>query len=169
MSIENLSYVIFGNSYDVTGDIAMTGNGNINCSLRSNIHNSSCYDDQGAMLYIVVMICIFAMGIVLLIAAQMSYRPEEENQVSLYLKHRSILKDIHMLQHRIKKWDHSNSRGSAGKCSLKQWHIQGVPQELIIDFPLGRMELSTSGYPLGGLHWAGWDIMKQHSMLPWGQ
>ena len=102
MSIENLSYVIFGNSYDVTGDIAMTGNGNINCSLRLNIHNSSCYDDQGAMLYIVVMICIFAMGIVLLIAAQMSYRPEEENQVSLYLKYRSILKDIHMLQHRIK-------------------------------------------------------------------
>lgn len=72
------------------------------CMLPSNFYLEDCYDDRGAMLYIVVMICVFAIMIVLLIAAQMSYRPEEENQVNLYLKHRCILRDIKMMQHRMK-------------------------------------------------------------------
>ena len=61
------------------------------------------YNDSGAMVYIVVVVCIFAMGIALLIAAQMSYNPEGEGQVRHYLKQRSILKDRILLAHNISK------------------------------------------------------------------
>lgn len=82
--------------------VDVSENTTISCMLSSDFYLEECYDDRGAMLYIVVMICVFAMGIVLLIAAQMSYRPEEENQVNLYLKYRCILRDINMMQHRLK-------------------------------------------------------------------
>lgn len=55
-------------------------------------------DEEGAMVYIVVVVCIFAMAIILLIAAQMSYNPDD-SQVNKYLKQRSLLKDLKLLEH----------------------------------------------------------------------
>lgn len=54
--------------------------------------------DKWAMIYIVAVICMFGMGIVLLIGAQMSYNPHD-SQVQRYLKQRTLLKDMKILQH----------------------------------------------------------------------
>lgn len=58
------------------------------------------YDAEGALWYMVVVILMFAIGIGLLIAAQMSYNSQShDNQINKYLELRNILKDMKILQH----------------------------------------------------------------------
>lgn len=101
------------------------------CSLNLTEEHTSQYDDKGAMLYIVVVICIFAMGIALLIAAQMSYTPEGEAQVRHYLKHRSLIKDRAMMLYEMNK----KRLEAANRVSVET----GVDNKMLTD-PILRVE-----------------------------
>ncbi|KAF6040007.1 hypothetical protein EB796_001694 [Bugula neritina] len=70
------------------------------------------YGEEGAALYICIIILTFAMAIVFTIIAQMSYQPE--NQVTSYLKQRSILRDRIILHYYLQKKEKRQSMKSNG-------------------------------------------------------
>lgn len=100
------------NVKNLTNDLCTECKNLVECG--SLTPTNSAYDDTGAMIFIVVIICVFAVGIALLIAAQMSYRPEGESQVRSYLKQRSFLRDVALIQHYEKKKRRSVTSRSSG-------------------------------------------------------
>ncbi len=79
----------------------------ITCSMANTSDNSTLYlnsmlfGEEGAALYICIIIITFALAIVFTIIAQMSYQPE--NQVTSYLQQRSMLRERLMLEHILKR------------------------------------------------------------------
>lgn len=104
-----------------------------NCTRLAMTTTDSVLDDEEAkwaMIYIVAVVCMFAMGIVLLIAAQMSYHPHD-SQVNRYLKQRRLLKDMKILQHMQRKRELAKfpSRSSYSQAVMAE--INSLPSDII--------------------------------------